>query len=561
MVARLFTLFFLFSALAPCKYVCAQSKKDRKVIGQLQKDIGYLASDSLEGRRTGTDGERKAADYIVSRYKEEDIPAYKNQYKYPFNFVYGKKIASSTKISINGTDLKLNDDAFPLPFSANKHVYSEILPEIMEQGTIWMAPLYKDKDESNDPHFDYEKSLFDRAKQMEKQGATGVVFYENFTGRSAPAFNKHSEYDPLDIPLVFLKFDAYQKYIQGFDANNTHIDSSQKSGVPIDLNISINKAERTGTNIAAYIDNGATYTVIIGAHYDHLGYGEDENSLFANAVKEHQVHHGADDNASGTAAVLQVAKWIKSKKLHHYNYLFINFSGEELGLYGSKAFVKDQNIDSNQIAYMINMDMVGRLNDSTHALTLGGVGTSPEWEEVVNMAGDDFKVNIDSSGVGPSDHTSFYYAGIPVLFFFTGTHRDYHKPSDKADLINYPGETLVLKYVDRVVASMDKENTKPKYTVTKQTTVGKVNFKVTLGIMPDYTFETGGVRVDGVSDNRPAMKAGLKQGDIITKLGDNKIMGMQSYMEALGKFTPGDKTQVTIIRNGKEITLPIELSK
>ncbi len=552
MASRLFTLFFLFVAITSSSFVHGQSKKDRKVIGQLQADIGYLASDSLEGRRTGTDGERKAADYIERRYKEEDIPPYKAQYRYPFNFVYGKKISDATKISINGTLLQLNEEAFPLPFSGNKHVYSEILPEIMEQGNIWLVPLYADKTEADDPHFDYEKSLYDRAKQLEKQGASGILFYENFEGSSEPAFNRHSEYDAVGIPIAFLKRNAYRKYIQG---------DSQKSALSVDINISINKAERTGTNLAAYIDNEVPYTVIIGAHYDHLGYGEDENSLFANAVKEHKVHHGADDNASGTAALLQVAKWVKSKKLHHYNYLFINFSGEELGLFGSKAFVKDQQIDSTHIAYMINMDMVGRLNDSTHALTLGGVGTSPVWEEVIGMAGDDFKINIDSSGVGPSDHTSFYYAGIPVLFFFTGTHRDYHKPSDMPDLINYPGETLVLKYVDRVIAAMDRENEKPKFTATKQTSIGRVNFKVTLGIMPDYTFETGGVRVDGVSDNRPAMKAGLKPGDIITKLGENKIMGMQSYMEALGKFIPGDKTQVTVIREGKEITLPIELNK
>ncbi len=314
--------------------------------------------------------------------------------------------------------------------------------------------------------------------------------------------------------------------------------------------------------MAAYIDNDASYTVVIGAHYDHLGYGEDGNSLFANAVKEHQIHHGADDNASGTAALLEVATWIKHnrKRFRHYNYLFINFSGEELGLYGSKAFVKDQGLDSAHIAYMINMDMVGRLNDSTHALDLGGIGTSPAWAEVPAMGGADFKVVVDSSGIGPSDHTSFYNAGIPVLFFFTGSHKDYHKPSDKADLINYPGEVLVIKYVDRVLAKMDKEDSKPIFTTTRQSSLGRVNFKVTLGIMPDYTFEAGGVRVDGVSDNRPAMKAGIKQGDIITMLGENKIMGMQSYMEALSKFTPGDRTQVTVVRDGKEITLPIELT-
>jgi Iap family predicted aminopeptidase len=327
------------------------------------------------------------------------------------------------------------------------------------------------------------------------------------------------------------------------------------------MEIVIGKTERNGHNIAALIDNGAKYTVIVGAHYDHLGYGEDGNSLFANAVKEHQIHHGADDNASGTAAVLQVAAWVKNnhKKTKNFNYLFLNFSGEELGLFGSKAFVKEHKIDSTQYAYMINMDMVGRLNDSTHALELGGVGTSPAWSDLATMAGKEFKIVIDSSGQGPSDHTSFYNAGLPVLFMFTLQHHDYHKPTDIAERINYTGEAQIIKYVEQIIAKEDKANVKPVFTQTKQKSPGATPFKVTLGIMPDYSYQEGGVRIDGVSDNRPAAKAGLKQGDVIIKLGPIEVKSMQSYMEALGKFKPGDKTEVIFMRNGKQMTLPIEL--
>jgi hypothetical protein len=550
MPVRLLSLLILAALLTTTPAAHAQKKADRREIAQLQADITYLASDELEGRRTGTKGESIAADYIVKQYKDAGILPYKNEYYYPFHFTYGKEISGATQVRVGIASLRVPEDAFPLAFSANKRVTGDVLPDVMEQGNIALVALYTDATNADDPHFDAEKVMNEKAKEMEKQGATGVVFYDSYGSKWEPSFNKHSEYEPLGIPVVYMSNTAYRKYIFGNDKS-----------IPIDLNILINRSERTASNIAAYIDNGAKYTVIIGAHYDHLGYGEDGNSLFANAVKEHQIHHGADDNASGTAAVLQIAKWVKSKKLKHYNYLFINFTGEELGLYGSKAFVKDQNIDSAHIAYMMNLDMVGRLNDSTHALTLGGVGTSPVWEKVVSMGGEDFKLVIDSSGVGPSDHTSFYNAGIPVLFFFTGTHKDYHKPSDKPELINYPGEVQVIKYATKVLAMMDKEPAKPGYLVTKQKTMGKSSFKVTLGIMPDYTFETGGVRVDGVSDNRPAIKAGIKQGDIITQLGDNKINGMQSYMDALGKFSPGDKTKVTVTRDGKVLVLPIELSK
>jgi aminopeptidase YwaD len=553
MVTRSFTLIIFTAFIGSGQVALAQKKADKKMIAQLQANISYLASDSLEGRRTGTDGERKAAAFIRKNYAEAGIPPYKGEYLHPFHFAYGKEIASSTHIKVNSVLLLMNDEAFPLPFSANRKAVSDIIPDIQEQGGIWLIPAYTDRDQADDPHFDAEKFFFDKSKEAQQQGASGVVFFDAFGSKYEPVFSRHSEYDAVGIPVVFINSKGYKKTIG--------IPGAKKDIITVDLNVTINKAERNSNNIAAYIDNHAKYTVILGAHYDHLGYGEDGNSLFANAKKEHLIHHGADDNASGTAAVLELAKWVKKKKLHHYNYLFINFSGEELGLYGSKAFVKDEAIDSAHIACMINLDMVGRLNDSTHSLTLGGVGTSPVWAGALEMGGDYFKLTIDSSGVGPSDHTSFYNAGIPVLFFFTGSHKDYHKPSDKADLINYPGEVKVIKYVSKVVAKIDKEQVKPAFTATKQTSSGYARFRVTLGIMPDYTFETGGVRVDGVSDNRPAMKAGIKQGDILTRLGTIKINGMQSYMEALSKFAPGDKTRVTFIRDGKEMESPIELAK
>jgi aminopeptidase YwaD len=528
----------------------AIAQKTSKIVKQLKADIGYLASDSLEGRRTGSVGEHKAADYIEASYKKNGIAPYKNQYRYPFDFINGKSIAEATGIMVSGKRMKIKEDAFPLPFSANKKVYSEILPDVMEQGNIWMLPLYINKDEAEDAHFDWEKYAYEKSREAAKQGAKGVLFYDSYNAKYPAEFNSKSEYDPLEIPVAFLSYNAYTAFVS--KANN--------SNIPVDLDINLKKTEMTGTNVAAYIDNKMPYTVVVGAHYDHLGYGEDGNSLFANAKKLHEVHNGADDNASGTAALLQIAAWIKNNKLKHYNYLFLNFSGEELGLIGSKAFVKSEKLDSNKIAYMINMDMVGRLNDSTHALNIGGYGTSPVWAKVVNKADPNFKIGFDTSGVGPSDHSSFYYQEIPVLFFFTGSHHDYHKPSDDADKINYEGEASVMKYVYNVVAKMDKEP-KPHFTATKQTSVGKTRFKVTLGIMPDYSFQEGGVRVDGVSDGKPAIRAGIKGGDIITQLGDNKVQSMQSYMEALGKFEPGQKTEVKLMRDGKEMVLPIEFNK
>lgn len=526
----------------------AQKKADRKIIKQLKEDIGYLASDELEGRNTGSEGERKAAAYIQKRYNELKIQPYNNKFIYPFTFTNGKEIGNATSIRINSKRIQVPQDGYPLPFSANGKVYSEVLPDVLEQGNIWVMPLFADKDEAADAHFEWEKSAYERAKDAKKHGATGVVFYDSYDAKYPPEFMAKSEYETLDLPVAYITYKAYQQYVLDNNAR------SNMPNIPVELNVTLKKTEITGHNVAAFIDNKAPYTVVLGAHYDHLGYGEDGNSL--NAKKDRQIHNGADDNASGTAALIQLASQIKGNKLKNYNYLFISFSGEERGLIGSKAIVKEAGLDSTKIAYMINMDMVGRLNDSTHALTVGGLGTSPVWGTLISKQNPDFKIVIDSSGVGPSDHSSFYYAGVPVLFFFTGTHTDYHKPSDDADKINYEGETKIIHYIYDVVARMDKQS-KPRFTPTKQSSVGKVRFKVTMGIMPDYSFQDGGVRVDGVTENKPAIKAGIQAGDIITQMGEHKINGMQGYMEALGKFAAGDEVEVTVIRKDKPVQLKV----
>lgn len=536
----------------PTGFTYAKKKADKKTMAQLKTDISFLASDQLEGRRTGTEGERLAAEFIESRYKKLNIAPWGATYKHPFSFNYGREIGKDTKITINDQVVKLKEEGFPFPFSASKSISAAALPEVTEQGNIWAISLYTDSDQAKDPHFDPDKRALELTRDAIKGGATGVVLFDAYNSKYSPAYNMKSELDAVEIPVVFLNHTAYKKYIKS---------SNQSASLSFNIKVQIDKVMRNGTNIAAYIDNHATYTVVLGAHYDHLGYGEDGNSLFANATTDKQIHHGADDNASGTAALMELAKRVKKQNLHNFNYLFLHFSGEELGLYGSKSIVKQEHIDSSKFAYMLNMDMVGRLNDSTHALTLGGLGTSPSWEPIAKMATTNFKIVADSSGFGPSDHTSFYTVGIPVLFLFTGQHKDYHKPTDVASSINYPGEVSVINYADAIVQYMDQQNVKPKYLVTKQSTGGRSKFKVTLGIMPDYAYHDGGVKVDGVSDGKPASKAGVKSGDIVLQLGDIKIQSMSSYMEALGKFAPGDVTTVKVMRDGKEVVMPLEFNK
>lgn len=313
-----------------------------------------------------------------------------------------------------------------------------------------------------------------------------------------------------------------------------------------------------GNNVVGFIDNNAPYTVIIGAHYDHLGYNEFGSSTYRpdSANEKPKIHNGADDNASGTAAMIELARLLKTSEYKTHNYLFIAFSGEEEGLLGSNYFAKHPTIDTSTMAYMINMDMVGRLDTVKQSFAISGTGTSPVWEPVLKNIQTTVKVKFDASGTGASDHTSFYYINIPAVHFFTGNHYDYHKPTDDAELINYAGAAEVVSYIYNLVGALNNEG-KLKFTPTASDTTAKVSFKVTLGIMPDYLYDGKGVKVDGVTLGKPASNAGLKRGDVILKLGDFDTSDMKLYMKSLSLFKKGDTTKVTILRDGQEQILPI----
>lgn len=305
------------------------------------------------------------------------------------------------------------------------------------------------------------------------------------------------------------------------------------------------KRQLQGTNVVGLIDNEAINTVVIGAHYDHLGYGG-RGSLHTGL---NAIHNGADDNASGVAAMLQLAE-ILSGKYQENNYLFIAFSGEEKGLLGSNYFTKNATVDLSLINYMFNMDMVGRLNPDK-ILSINGVGTSPIWNTTLE------KVRVDSlqfvtteSGFGPSDHTSFYKEDIPVLHFFTGQHEDYHKPTDDPEKINYEGVVSVVELLQHIIGTLNDQG-KISFSKSDDTNTDvQRSFKVTLGVIPDYLFDGEGMRIDGVRDGRPAAVAGLEKGDVVVKMGEYEVTGMNAYMDCLERFSPGDQIIVVVLRGG-----------
>lgn len=559
---RIYVLFLLLISAATA-FSQKLNKSDKAILANLKAHIGYLADDALEGRRAGTPGEWKAAEYIIKQFMEigitpggswpygirPDQTGLKSvAYHQRFDINEGKQMNESSYFIINDKPLVLGKDFFPFPFSSGKVIDASPAIALQEADMPWFVDLKETLAEnSQNPHFDLNDYIRTNIKKAYNKGASALILYNTSATSDGLSFNAKDKTEAVAIPVVYVTKEAAGQYFA--DATAT---------LHIKIKADISEKKRTGNNVVGFIDNGAPTTVVLGAHFDHLGYGEDNNSMLRTGEK--LIHNGADDNASGTAALIELARILKKSKAKKNNYLFIAFSGEELGLFGSKYFVENASAEQlKTFTYMINMDMVGRLNDSTKALAIGGYGTSPQWADVIRPQDKKlpFIIKLDSSGTGPSDHTSFYRKDIPVLFFFTGQHRDYHRPTDDADRINYEGELQIIKYIDNIITELDAAP-KLAFTKTREVQVSTSSFRVTLGIMPDYTYSGTGVRADGVSEGRPAAKAGLKAGDVILQLGDHAVSSVETYMQALNKFSKGEKTKVKFKRGSETLEAEVQ---
>lgn len=557
-------LFFLV-VLTACTGSSKLSRDNGNIEAALRAHETLLASDKLEGRRMGTPGEQLAMQYISAQFQSIALlPKGTDGFYQPFSVNEGKKMEEGCTVVLAGKSLVAEKDFFVFPYSANGSSEGNITIGVQEVSAPWFMDLNTVlEDNSANPHFDLSGYVYEFSKHAKTKGATGVIWYNSGNREDKLFFNAKDKSPLLPIPVFYLN-----KAVNGsFLAQETT--SLFFKGTAL-----LGDKIRKGTNVIGYIDNGAATTVVLGAHFDHLGYGEDGNSRYEKREfitgLATSIHNGADDNASGSAVLIELARQLKKAKSKNNNYLFIAFSGEELGLYGSKYFTDSPTVNLKTINYMINMDMVGRLQDSTKTLTLGGYGTSPSWAGIISSVqgngkeakrhpiSNDLHIKIDSAGSGPSDHTSFYRKEIPVLFYFTGLHTDYHKPSDDADRINYKGMVNILRHAQQVI---DQANGLGKLTFlkTREPQTGtSARFSVSMGIMPDYTYSGNGVRADGVSEGRAAQKAGLKAGDIILQIGEYKISSMEAYMQALSHFKKGDKTKVIYQRGQEQTTVEIQ---
>ncbi|MEO1631130.1 MAG: M20/M25/M40 family metallo-hydrolase [Bacteroidota bacterium] len=315
-------------------------------------------------------------------------------------------------------------------------------------------------------------------------------------------------------------------------------------------------------NVIGVLDRGAAETIVVGAHYDALGYG----GMGSRAPGEEAIHNGADDNASGTAALFAIAERLVASNAQARNVVFVAFSGEEMGLHGSKYFVSTlEGMEGTTVAYMLNLDMVGRLADTKDSeaengvLAVNGVGTSPAWGAALDAVAEATGLTLarTESGLGPSDHASFYLADIPVLHFFTGQHTDYHTPVDDSHLIDYEGLATVADFAVRVIEDLD-DDAAIAFTKTQDQSQRSMSFRVGLGVMPDYVFTGEGMRIDAVLSDRAAERAGLQDGDVVVRLGDTDITDIQTYMEALSSFDVGDAAPIIVERDGERVEATVQ---
>lgn len=559
--------------------------------------ISYLASDDLEGRFTGTEACSTAAVYLKEHFESYGIkPLFNGSYFQEFPFISG--IAAGEMNSLvfitneNENNLDLDENFISAHFSGIVNGQSELVfagygisaPKLNYddydgldiKGKVVLVLRYSPEYDNPHSEFDEYSSFRFKATLARDKGAIGIIFVNGHFPKDDDDKLMEMRYDGgsgiKDIGAMQIKrFVADELFkSEGFDLSEIQKNISESKSPSsfqfkntiVKFSTDVHEVIKNSYNVAGYIEGNDPLLkdqfIVIGAHYDHLGFGEN-GSLYRGA--DRQVHNGADDNASGTSGVLELAEKISSvKNTLKHSIIFIAFSGEELGLLGSSYFVNNTPILTEKMAAMVNMDMIGRLNEENQ-LIVYGTGTSTSWESILNNRNSqDFSLTFNDEGYGPSDHSSFYGKNIPVLFFFTGTHTDYHRPGDDTEKINVTGEQKVISYVYDVVSGIDEMTTKPDYLVVESKEKKNMGgWKVYVGTIPDYASTADGFKLSGVSEGGPAQKAGLLGGDIIISFGSKKITNIYDYVYALQEFVPGDVVEVVVLRDGQQMKFQVEL--
>jgi hypothetical protein len=576
-------------------------------VGALKKHVGYLASDELEGRRPGTAGADKAADYIAEefhRFKlgcapergESDFKCRHNGkrrsgYLKEFPFIAEVVLSKNNSMSFtrDGKNNAVAIDAewTPLGFSSNGAVAQAGLvfaghgitaadlkhddyASLDAKGKV--AVVFAGSPEGDNPHGQFGRHADARLKAVaaKDHGAVALVVIaadEKFGNDRLSKLSYDQTAGEAGIPVAVVSRQTAAKWFGMADvaqlsamekAKDKWTEYAQKlRDVTVGISVEVTRRAVPAYNVVGVIEGNDPKLkreyIVIGAHYDHLGHGG-ESSLAPNSS---DVHHGADDNASGTAGMLELARILGARRGQlRRSFVFVAFSAEESGLIGSKAYVNNPAAPLADTVAMINLDMIGRMRENK--LSVGGVGTSPEFRKLVESLNNGLTLQLSEDGFGPSDHSSFYAKQIPVLFFFSGGHEDYHKPSDTADKINYEGQAKIVAFVAEIARAIDRGDARPAYAVARSQSSGRATgFRVYLGTVPNYAESNDGMLLDAVRDDSPASKAGLKAGDKIVKLAGREIKNVYDYTYALGEMKPDQEYEVEVARGGERLKMKL----
>jgi hypothetical protein len=573
-----------------------QQNNPEITLEELSEHVYFLASEELEGRKPGTEGGMKAAKYIKDNLKGSGLfPLYENGFQY-FDVLASIEYGTNNKLSFNNFEGELSKNFAPLAFSKDTSITAAAIFvgygfDFEDDSLSWhsydgidvtdkWAVVFRGSpdDEGHNSPYTMHSSLRQKTLKARDKGAAGVIFI------SGNEFDETDELIPIThekapthigLPVVHVKRNIIDKLLEDYEVTTellekqlleTNAPNSFELEVPISISTDVERLQEKTQNVEFMIEGSDPILkdeyIVIGAHYDHLGYGGSGSG--SRRPDTNAVHYGADDNASGVASVLEVAeKLYANRSSLKRSVLVYLFGAEEMGLLGSKYLVNNPNIELSKMKHMINLDMVGRLGEDK-GLTVGGTGTALGIEDILNRLSEEHSLSIKSSpeGYGPSDHASFYSKDVPVLFFFTGIHEDYHTPADVPEKLNYDGMKSINDMVyDLIVelANLDEalayQEAGPK---TRETS--RRRFKVTLGIMPDVSGSgVKGLTADAVMEGRPADLAGMKKGDVIVAMEGKPVNDIYEYMSRLSEFKPGQRISVDVMRDGEKVVLIVDL--
>jgi len=593
---------FLLIVLTALVLVAASTSGPQADRTRYLNDIKSLASPDMEGRGAGTKGLTRAQRLIEKRYKELGLePAGSNGYTQPFTVVTGARLKSDNRFAIEAagstSDLKINQDFVPFSFSASSQIAAPVVfagygvtaeefhyddyAGVDVKDKIVVVLRYEPSgfaEKSGNHGLTQHSQLITKAINARNHGAKGIVVLNGKLGDGEEdlltRFGSVSGPENVGLVMVQVKNRVADSWFQTAGKTLKDVQEQINSGskpasfafpdtLQLALHIDIETTRATVNNVLAWLPGQTDDYVIIGAHYDHLGRGNFD-SLAPSQIG--QIHPGADDNASGTAGVLELARLLAPQRGQlKRSILFMDFAGEELGLLGSAEWVKNPTRPLAKAVAMLNMDMIGRIKDDK--VYIGGVGTGSTLKAILDQGQKEtpFKIEYSAGGYSASDHTSFVAKKIPVLFFFSGLHSDYHKPSDTWDKINAPSAARLLDLVENVAVQLANANELPTFQVVSEdkptTAGGGGGYGPYFGSIPDFGQTENGVKFSDVKPNSPAAKAGLKAGDILIQFGDKPIKNLYDFTDALRRSKVGDVVEVKVLRDGQTVTVSVKLEQ